>query len=62
MTKPVRIFIVIAGSLSIIAGIFLAINDSEFVEYISAIFAGVFLIASVFFGCKINSGQKENES
>ena len=59
MTKSVKRLIVAIGTLSIISGIYLAINGSDFSEYFSGIFIGVTLIGSVLFYKEKDNAEKE---
>jgi uncharacterized membrane protein HdeD (DUF308 family) len=47
--KSAKRLIIIIGILSLISGIYLAVNGSDFSEYFSGIFIGVILIGSIFF-------------
>lgn len=49
MTKPIRIFLLTVGVLSIISGIYLFIEGSDLIEFISAFVAGVGLIVGVLY-------------
>ena len=49
MSGPIKYFLIIAGALSILSGIYLLVDDSEPMDYISAFFAGAALIVGVYY-------------
>ena len=52
MSKSVKTFLIVIGTLSILSGAYLAYSGSSFSEYFSGIFIGVVLIGSVLINMK----------
>jgi len=60
MTKSVKTILIVIGALSIISGIYLAIDGSDFTTYFSGMFLGIVLIGSAtFFNDESKSNNKK---
>ena len=57
MKKPLKLTLIIIGALGLIAGIYLAVSGSDFIEYFSSILCGILLIWSAL----LNKGQGDTK-
>jgi len=59
MKKSTRTLLHVIGAASLVAGIYLAVSGSDFIEYASGIFVGVVLIGSAYYDYRWDDGEDE---